>query len=78
MSKQKFSLDFECVQSNKTKTGSMIIFAVTPEKSEKGFTARTAASFVLPEPSIANDFDPNKRYTITITETVYDVETKDE
>jgi len=70
MAKKTLEIKGVCAIANKNKQGSNIVIAVNPERQPDGKqTARTAASFIIPDATAADKFDTQgKTYTVTVTE----------
>jgi hypothetical protein len=60
------TIQTECFQATKSKSGCTIIFATDVQQTQKGPAAGTAATFNLPTQLTANDFEVGQKYEIII------------
>lgn len=66
--KVKLTKKMKCIQVNKAVSRSQLTFAMDISQGEKGPQARQVASFNFSDAKEVEGFEPDKEYTITITE----------
>lgn len=68
MGKKIYSIEIECLQANRNKTNSTIVFANNVQQTEQGPASNTGVNFNVPDKKLSLDLDTGKKYLISIHE----------